>query len=141
MTAGARVLISVLVGLITATVVSVIAALSAVLGGGGLIARMGYTLPGLIAMYLVAGIALGAVVGVLLPLARKSSWGAIVVGAIAGAPLYAAFALPSESVETWLGYLPWYVAFGSVGGAIAGPWIRKSMLNGSRAHSTQRGPE
>lgn len=77
----------------------------------------------LASLYLVLGLTAGALVGLVLPLA-KSGPGAFLVGAIGGAYIMAVagFTLSQVSERDWL--LPWFAGFGAAGGGVAGVVLR-----------------
>jgi len=90
-----------------------------VVGAKGPSVIEGFTLWGVVLRYVGVGLGMGVLAGLLLPLAQ-SALGAAVVGAICGAPLYAAFAYGTLATPEWLDSLTWFVPAGALGGGIGG---------------------
>jgi hypothetical protein len=89
-------------GLAFAAVLGIWVAVMYPLGGAKAVNRIGVPFAALIVLYLVGGVAGGALVGVLLPIVRWG-WGAIVVGVLAFVPFGYAV------TGVLIGFAPWTV--------------------------------
>ena len=110
------------VGIVTAVFFSLYATLAyLVIGGHATAAQAGPSLAAVAAAYLVAGVLVGCVYGVLHPL-KRVMWGSALLGAICGVLLYGCIQITQKGLPTvwaptdWQGVL-W---LGAVIGAVVG---------------------
>lgn len=111
---------------------SVVALLLFVVGGSSALAELHLTLARLIAAYFVAGIAVGAFVGALRPLARTVV-GTLAVGAAGGLLLNAVLRTAQDGLRFWGPLDKYYALIFAVVGAIAGLQVR-SKRKGKSPH-------
>ena len=87
-------------GLRYGAVYTIVALLAVVLGGTRLLDRAGVSLLGVLLLYLAGGPLIGALIGLLRPVA-DTDLGAIVVGIVATVPLMAGVALAKGEFPPW----------------------------------------
>jgi len=102
--------------LVYATVYSVIVMVLALIRGTGPFEALGTSLLRVLAVYWGGALVVGAIVGLLLPLAQASTWGAMLVGGIAGLPIGCAVTLVTMPQAQWAAN----VLVGAVCGAMLG---------------------
>ena len=116
------------VGVAVATAFSVWVLLNHVVGGSRAVERSGATVPAVIMAYYATGLFGGAVVGLLLPLARKPG-GTIAVGAIAGSIAFISVQMAMKgAIWTWdRGTIVQTALLGIVFGSICAPLIARNV--------------
>jgi hypothetical protein len=111
-----RICVGAVTGLALASLCTVYVALLALVKGNDPTDGYGVSFGGVVLGYFTGFPLVGALLGLLFPLARKPAVG-IMFGGIAFAMVITVVALLSEPLNEWLGNLPWYLGFGAVGGA------------------------
>jgi len=119
---------SILVGLGYGLVFTAWILILAVLRGSSSITRFGVGVPVLIGLYIGGGLVGGTLVGLLLPLARRNSILAALVGWLAPFPFFVAFGLITASVDETAWESVGLAATASVIGAVLGVWIRRDYV-------------
>ncbi len=100
-------------------VYSLIAGVIALLAGSAPFEDAGTTLPKVLAVYLVGGLVVGALIGLLWPMGRSRS-GAALLGAVASVPVSCLVLMATEPPSAWREAALSYVAIGLVIGPLFG---------------------